>query len=164
MHIRSFALSVLLLALTIAAERANAASPSSSSSSSSSCRDLGFSSSLLASSCSSCDNLDTFSLGFMKSDCLRCCQSEMSSEERIMSAKSGRIHIEVCQCNWARYPDIKDFITQDAVNFPKLEVQYKSGVLPQLVATNSAGQEVDRKPIGAWKRDVLKEYLTTVFS
>ena len=38
-----------------------------------SCRDLGFSSSLL---CSSCDELKEFSLSFLEKDCRRCCQRD----------------------------------------------------------------------------------------
>ena len=38
-----------------------------------SCRDVGFSSSLL---CSSCDELKQFSLSILEKDCRRCCQQD----------------------------------------------------------------------------------------
>ena len=55
-----------------------------------SCRDLGFSSNLL---CSSCDDLAQFSIGFLEKDCRRCCQQEKADEEQV---KFSSAVLEVC--------------------------------------------------------------------
>ncbi|KAL3872221.1 hypothetical protein ACJMK2_040159 [Sinanodonta woodiana] len=40
------------------------------------CRELGFSSNLL---CSSCNDLDNFRLSTLKEDCLKCCEEDISA-------------------------------------------------------------------------------------
>ncbi|KAK3591468.1 hypothetical protein CHS0354_033466 [Potamilus streckersoni] len=44
------------------------------------CRELGFSSNLL---CSSCNDLDQFRLSTLKEDCLKCCEEDTSTGDAL---------------------------------------------------------------------------------
>lgn len=56
-----------------------------------SCRDLGFSSNLL---CSSCDDLKQFSMKFLEEECRRCCQEE--KETVTETSKFSKAVLEIC--------------------------------------------------------------------
>lgn len=97
-----------------------------------------FKHSQLFSQCSSCDSLDKFSLSFLKSDCTRCCQNEISDKEASVLliyiyiflffflhlftftlrcsqqrlSKASKIILEFCSCNLNRYTTVDGNHTQ----------------------------------------------------
>lgn len=77
------------------------------------CSEVGFSSSLL---CSSCDDLKQFNLGSLEEGCKNCCEAAKDDGEGYRHPKAT---LKVCQWKIGRYPQIKGkliYILVRAVN------------------------------------------------
>lgn len=121
-----------------------------------SCRDLGFSSNLL---CSSCDELAGLSMKFLEDDCRRCCQEEKESATE--SSKFAKAVLEVCNWKLGRFPQIQAFVKGDMRHeFANLEIRNKRGANPVLHMQDAGGEVKDSLAIDSWNTDSLKEYLS----
>uniref|UniRef100_A0A3Q1FSS7 Selenoprotein F n=1 Tax=Acanthochromis polyacanthus TaxID=80966 RepID=A0A3Q1FSS7_9TELE len=106
--------------------------------SSEACRELGFSSNLL---CSSCDLLGEFSLNKLQPNCRQCCQQEAQMEARKLYA--GAI-LEVCKFN--RF----DFASH----------LYVRGSDPVLKLLDDNGNIAEELSILKWNTDSVEEFLS----
>jgi len=117
------------------------------------CKQLGFSDTLL---CSSCVEFEKhINHQQLVADCKKCCVEEETAEEFYDSAK-----LTVCSWKLGGFPEIKHFITKEAPNFGKLQVQYVGGAYPTMELTAADGK-TKKIPLNDWKSDTLKEYLTS---
>uniref|UniRef100_A0A8C8GKC9 Selenoprotein F n=1 Tax=Oncorhynchus tshawytscha TaxID=74940 RepID=A0A8C8GKC9_ONCTS len=108
--------------------------------SSESCRELGFSSNLL---CSSCDLLGEFSLSSIQPVCKQCCQQEVHMESRKLYP--GAI-LEVFQ---GEFPDSPVFF-----------IQYVRGADPILKLLDDNGNIAEELSILKWNTDSVEEFLS----
>ncbi|ETN87003.1 hypothetical protein NECAME_05723 [Necator americanus] len=70
------------------------------------CQAAGFNPETLK--CSTCKQLTEFNLDFLMTDCESCCTKDQDDEHE----KYPMAHIEVCECNLGRFPQVqgRDFI------------------------------------------------------
>uniref|UniRef100_A0A3Q2YDJ2 Selenoprotein F n=1 Tax=Hippocampus comes TaxID=109280 RepID=A0A3Q2YDJ2_HIPCM len=117
------------------------------------CRDLGFSSNLL---CSSCDLLGEFSLTKLQPDCRHCCQQEAQLESRKLYA--GAI-LEVCG-KLGRFPQVQ-FVKGDKPKmFKGLQIKYVRGSDPVLKLLDDNGNITEELSILKWNTDSVEEFLS----
>ncbi|KAI1883032.1 hypothetical protein AGOR_G00241060 [Albula goreensis] len=106
--------------------------------SSEACRDLGFSSNLL---CSSCDLLGQFSLSQLDPLCRQCCQEEAQIESR------------------KHYP-VQAFVRSDKPKmFKGLQIKYVRGSDPVLKLLDDNGNIAEELSILKWNTDSVEEFL-----
>ncbi|KAF3858763.1 hypothetical protein F7725_011964 [Dissostichus mawsoni] len=111
--------------------------------SSEACRELGFSSNLL---CSSCDLLGEFSLTTLQPDCRQCCQQEAQMEARKLYP--GAI-LEV------------SFVRSDKPKmFKGLQIKYVRGSDPVLKLLDDNGNMAEELSILKWNTDSVEEFLS----
>uniref|UniRef100_A0A4W5NNE3 Selenoprotein F n=1 Tax=Hucho hucho TaxID=62062 RepID=A0A4W5NNE3_9TELE len=111
--------------------------------SSESCRELGFSSNLL---CSSCDLLGEFSLSSIQPVCKQCCQQEAHMESRKLYP--GAI-LEV------------SFVRSDKPKmFKGLQIKYVRGADPILKLLDDNGNIAEELSILKWNTDSVEEFLS----
>uniref|UniRef100_A0A3B4ZJX7 Selenoprotein F n=1 Tax=Stegastes partitus TaxID=144197 RepID=A0A3B4ZJX7_9TELE len=111
--------------------------------SSEACRELGFSSNLL---CSSCDLLGEFSLTKLQPNCRQCCQQEAQMEARKLYA--GAI-LEV------------SFVRSDKPKmFKGLQIKYVRGSDPVLKLLDDNGNIAEELSILKWNTDSVEEFLS----
>uniref|UniRef100_A0A3Q1K6Y3 Selenoprotein F n=1 Tax=Anabas testudineus TaxID=64144 RepID=A0A3Q1K6Y3_ANATE len=111
--------------------------------SSEACRELGFSSNLL---CSSCDLLGEFSLNKLQPDCRHCCQQEAQMEARKLYA--GAI-LEVFQGE-----------SDKPKMFKGLQIKYVRGSDPVLKLLDDNGNIAEELSILKWNTDSVEEFLS----
>ncbi|KAL5483813.1 hypothetical protein EMCRGX_G020228 [Ephydatia muelleri] len=109
------------------------------------CVELGFSSSLL---CSSCDELRQFSLNALEDDCKKCCQTEGSTG---VNKKYAGALIELSNTAFIKGDKSKQF---------NVEIKYKKGADPVLSLLDESRTVVDTLAIDKWDTDTLVEFLT----
>uniref|UniRef100_A0A8C7I3D3 Selenoprotein F n=2 Tax=Oncorhynchus TaxID=8016 RepID=A0A8C7I3D3_ONCKI len=123
--------------------------------SSESCRELGFSSNLL---CSSCDLLGEFSLSSIQPVCKQCCQQEVHMESRKLYP--GAI-LEVCGCKLGRFPQVQAFVRSDKPKmFKGLQIKYVRGADPILKLLDDNGNIAEELSILKWNTDSVEEFLS----
>uniref|UniRef100_A0A671LKJ2 Selenoprotein F n=2 Tax=Sinocyclocheilus TaxID=75365 RepID=A0A671LKJ2_9TELE len=123
--------------------------------SSEACREMGFSSNLL---CSSCDLLGQFSLGQLDLPCRQCCQEEAQLESRMLYP--GAI-LEVCGCKLGRFPQVQAFVRSDKPKmFRGLQIKYVRGSDPVLKLLDDYGNIADELSILKWNTDSVEEFLS----
>uniref|UniRef100_A0A3P9K255 Selenoprotein F n=1 Tax=Oryzias latipes TaxID=8090 RepID=A0A3P9K255_ORYLA len=120
--------------------------------SSEACRDLGFSSNLL---CSSCDLLGEFSLTKLQPDCGRCCQQEALMEGRKLYP--GAI-LEVCG-KLGRFPQVQFVRSEKPKIFKGLQIKYVRGSDPVLKLLDDNGNIAEELSILKWNTDSVEEFL-----
>uniref|UniRef100_H2LJA7 Selenoprotein F n=1 Tax=Oryzias latipes TaxID=8090 RepID=H2LJA7_ORYLA len=120
--------------------------------SSEACRDLGFSSNLL---CSSCDLLGEFSLTKLQPDCGRCCQQEAQMEGRKLYP--GAI-LEVCG-KLGRFPQVQFVRSEKPKIFKGLQIKYVRGSDPVLKLLDDNGNIAEELSILKWNTDSVEEFL-----
>ncbi|CAL8324921.1 unnamed protein product [Boreogadus saida] len=109
------------------------------------CREMGFSSNLL---CSSCDLLGEFSLSQIQPVCRQCCQQEAQLEARKLYP--GAI-LEVFQA----------FVRSDKPKmFRGLQIKYVRGSDPVLKLLDEAGNMEEELSILKWNTDSVEEFLS----
>ncbi|KAJ8270174.1 hypothetical protein GJAV_G00111170 [Gymnothorax javanicus] len=107
--------------------------------SSEACRDLGFSSNLL---CSSCDLLGLFSLSQLDPLCRQCCQEEAQLESKKL------------------YP-VQAFVRSEKPKmFKGLQIKYVRGSDPVLKLLDDNGNIADELSILKWNTDSVEEFLS----
>uniref|UniRef100_A0A665UB37 Selenoprotein F n=1 Tax=Echeneis naucrates TaxID=173247 RepID=A0A665UB37_ECHNA len=111
--------------------------------SSEACRELGFSSNLL---CSSCDLLGEFSLSKLQPDCRQCCQQEAQMEARKLYA--GAI-LEVFQGEFS-----------NGIRFSCDTYFYVRGSDPVLKLLDDNGNIAEELSILKWNTDSVEEFLS----
>uniref|UniRef100_A0AAY5KWJ9 Selenoprotein F n=1 Tax=Esox lucius TaxID=8010 RepID=A0AAY5KWJ9_ESOLU len=117
--------------------------------SSEACRELGFSSNLL---CSSCDLLGEFSLSQIQPVCRQCCQQEAQMETRKLHP--GAI-LEVFQGEWCA------FVRSDKPKmFKGLQIKYVRGADPILKLLDDNGNIAEELSILKWNTDSVEEFLS----
>uniref|UniRef100_A0A8C3WUR4 Selenoprotein F n=1 Tax=Catagonus wagneri TaxID=51154 RepID=A0A8C3WUR4_9CETA len=122
--------------------------------SSESCRELGFSSNLL---CSSCDLLGQFDLLQLDPDCRGCCQEEAQFETKKLYA--GAI-LEVCG-KLGRFPQVQAFVRSDKPKlFRGLQIKYVRGSDPVLKLLDDNGNIAEELSILKWNTDSVEEFLS----
>ncbi|CAG5896944.1 unnamed protein product [Menidia menidia] len=112
------------------------------------CRELGFSSNLL---CSSCDLLGEFSLIKLQPNCRQCCQQEAQMETR--KAPSSRCADE----NWGGSPKSK---SDKPKMFKGLQIKYVRGSDPVLKLLDDNGNIAEELSILKWNTDSVEEFLS----
>uniref|UniRef100_A0A8V0ZR41 Selenoprotein F n=1 Tax=Gallus gallus TaxID=9031 RepID=A0A8V0ZR41_CHICK len=111
--------------------------------SSEACRELGFSSNLL---CSSCNLLGQFSLNQLDPFCRQCCQEEAQLETRKLYA--GAV-LEV------------SFVRSDKPKlFRGLQIKYVRGSDPVLKLLDDSGNIAEELSILKWNTDSVEEFLS----
>ncbi|TKR81177.1 hypothetical protein L596_015097 [Steinernema carpocapsae] len=120
------------------------------------CKELGFNRDSLK--CSTCSTLVKFELEEMLSDCRACCKSEENSSSN--HEKYPMAHIEVCECNLARFPQVQAFVKSNMVNQwgSNVKVRHVRGVLPTIVLKNYDG-ESKKFNIEKWDTDTITDFL-----
>jgi hypothetical protein len=79
------------------------------------CLDAGFAATL---KCSTCDDLPRFKLASIYDQCTACCQPDQTngvkvelfprfSKNKLLTQKYPFAHLEVCNCNLGRYPQVQ---------------------------------------------------------
>uniref|UniRef100_A0A3Q2THY2 Selenoprotein F n=1 Tax=Fundulus heteroclitus TaxID=8078 RepID=A0A3Q2THY2_FUNHE len=122
--------------------------------SSEACRELGFSSNLL---CSSCDLLGEFSLTKLQPVCRQCCQQEAQLETRKLYA--GAI-LEVCG-KLGRFPQVQFVRSEKPKMFKGLQIkQYVRGSDPILKLLDDNGNIAEELSITKWNTDSVEEFLS----
>ncbi|MBN3298604.1 SEP15 protein, partial [Amia calva] len=125
--------------------------------SSEACREVGFSSNLL---CSSCDLLGQFSLNQLDPFCRQCCQEEAQMETRKVSDfyDSGLI-VLVC-ANLVDF-SLTAFVRSDKPKmFKGLQVKYVRGSDPVLKLLDESGDIAEELSILKWNTDSVEEFLS----
>uniref|UniRef100_A0A4W6FGB3 Selenoprotein F n=1 Tax=Lates calcarifer TaxID=8187 RepID=A0A4W6FGB3_LATCA len=121
--------------------------------SSEACRELGFSSNLL---CSSCDLLGEFSLTKLQPDCRQCCQQEAQMEARKLYAGAIlEVHLShLCFISSA-------FVRSDKPKmFKGLQIKYVRGSDPVLKLLDDNGNIAEELSILKWNTDSVEEFLS----
>ncbi|KAI5243819.1 Selenoprotein F [Manis pentadactyla] len=107
--------------------------------SSEACRELGFSSNLL---CSSCDLLGQFNLLQLDPDCRGCCQEEAQFETKKLYA-------------------VQAFVRSDKPKlFRGLQIKYVRGSDPVLKLLDDSGNIAEELSILKWNTDSVEEFLS----
>jgi len=111
-------------------------------------------------SCSSCNELQQFDLDALTSTCRQCCQDDESAND---AKKYPMAHIEVCECNLARFPQIQAFVKSDKVKQWGMHVQVRHvrGVLPTIRLKDEFGETQQTMNIEKWDTDTVTEFLNT---
>lgn len=123
--------------------------------SSEACRELGYSSNLL---CSSCDLLGQFNLLQLDPDCRGCCQEEAQFESKKLYA--GAI-LEVCGWKLGRFPQVQAFVRSDKPKlFRGLQIKYVRGSDPILKLLDDSGNIAEELSILKWNTDSVEEFLS----
>ncbi|KAK2822164.1 hypothetical protein Q5P01_022229 [Channa striata] len=115
--------------------------------SSEACRELGFSSNLL---CSSCDLLGEFSLNKLQPDCQHCCQQEAQMEVRKLYAGA------ILECFYS-----SAFVRSEKPKmFKGLQIKYVRGSDPVLKLLDDNGNIAEELSILKWNTDSVEEFLS----
>uniref|UniRef100_A0A087YGF7 Selenoprotein F n=1 Tax=Poecilia formosa TaxID=48698 RepID=A0A087YGF7_POEFO len=123
--------------------------------SSEACRELGFSSNLL---CSSCDLLGEFSLTKLQPICRQCCQQEAQMESRKLYA--GAI-LEVCGYDLCLCFFPSAFVRSEMPKmFKGLQIKYVRGSDPILKLLDDNGNIAEELSITKWNTDSVEEFLS----
>ncbi|CAM4715194.1 unnamed protein product [Lepidochelys kempii] len=148
--------------------------------SSEACRELGFSSNLL---CSSCNLLGQFSLNQLDPFCRECCQEEAQFETRkweekrirslpvyvVKTSRRYRIPIISMQVlflkcvdeNWEGSLKFRAFVRSDKPKlFRGLQIKYVRGSDPVLKLLDDSGNIAEELSILKWNTDSVEEFLS----
>ncbi|EYC15326.1 hypothetical protein Y032_0037g3458 [Ancylostoma ceylanicum] len=119
------------------------------------CRSAGFVPETLK--CSTCGKLSKFNLEMLMSDCMACCTKEQEDEHE----KYPMAHIEVCECNLARFPQVQAFVRENMASHwgGKVRVRQVRGVRPQIKLKDDAGITKQTLNIEKWDTDTIKDFL-----
>ncbi|NXE10349.1 SEP15 protein, partial [Lophotis ruficrista] len=118
--------------------------------SSEACRELGFSSNLL---CSSCSLLGQFNLNQLDPFCRQCCQEEAQLETRKVMEKSVIICLSFLQTI--------AFVRSDKPKlFRGLQIKYVRGSDPVLKLLDDSGNIAEELSILKWNTDSVEEFLS----
>ncbi|NWU61666.1 SEP15 protein, partial [Pterocles burchelli] len=118
--------------------------------SSEACRDLGFSSNLL---CSSCNLLGQFNLNQLDPFCRQCCQEEAQLETRKVMEGSLIIFLSFLQT--------VAFVRSDKPKlFRGLQIKYVRGSDPVLKLLDDSGNIAEELSILKWNTDSVEEFLS----
>uniref|UniRef100_A0A3Q4GLJ0 Selenoprotein F n=1 Tax=Neolamprologus brichardi TaxID=32507 RepID=A0A3Q4GLJ0_NEOBR len=111
--------------------------------SSEACRELGFSSNLL---CSSCDLLGEFSLAKLQPNCRQCCQQEAQMDGRKLYAGA------ILEVSFVR--------SEKPKMFKGLQIKYVRGSDPVLKLLDDNGNIAEELSILKWNTDSVEEFLS----
>uniref|UniRef100_A0A4W4H8T1 Selenoprotein F n=1 Tax=Electrophorus electricus TaxID=8005 RepID=A0A4W4H8T1_ELEEL len=111
--------------------------------SSEACRELGFSSNLL---CSSCDLLGQFSLTQLEPFCRQCCQEEVHNESRKLYPGA------ILEVSFVR--------SEKPKMFKGLQIKYVRGSDPVLKLLDDHGNIAEELSILKWNTDSVEEFLS----
>ncbi|KAI2667512.1 Selenoprotein F [Labeo rohita] len=121
--------------------------------SSEACREMGFSSNLL---CSSCDLLGQFSLGQLDLPCRQCCQEEAQLESRKVSSASVPNH-KLIFLHSIQGPSLRSV---DENWGGSLKSKYVRGSDPVLKLLDDNGNIAEELSILKWNTDSVEEFLS----
>jgi len=107
--------------------------------------------------CSSCERLSDFNLETLITDCNSCCIKERALEHE----KFALAHIEVCECNLSRFPQVQAFVHNDMASAwgGRVKVKHVRGVRPQIVLKDHTGSNRQTLNIEKWDTDTITEFL-----
>ncbi|GAB5575235.1 selenoprotein F isoform X1 [Prionailurus iriomotensis] len=124
--------------------------------SSEACRELGFSSNLL---CSSCDLLGQFNLLQLDPDCRGCCQEEAQFETKKHFMRV--LSLKFVDENWGGSLKSKAFVRSDKPKlFRGLQIKYVRGSDPVLKLLDDNGNIAEELSILKWNTDSVEEFLS----
>ncbi|KAB0388397.1 hypothetical protein FD755_003353 [Muntiacus reevesi] len=115
--------------------------------SSESCRELGFSSNLL---CSSCDLLGQFNLLQLDPDCRGCCQEEAQFETKKVLLSNISFPLD----------DLVEMRSDKPKLFKGLQIKYVRGSDPVLKLLDDSGNIAEELSILKWNTDSVEEFLS----
>ncbi|KAK1786284.1 hypothetical protein P4O66_017974 [Electrophorus voltai] len=130
--------------------------------SSEACRELGFSSNLL---CSSCDLLGQFSLTQLEPFCRQCCQEEAHNESRKLLEKFSTLEpsLRSVDENWggSLKSKVRSFVRSEKPKmFKGLQIKYVRGSDPVLKLLDDHGNIAEELSILKWNTDSVEEFLS----
>ncbi|CAJ0583166.1 unnamed protein product, partial [Mesorhabditis spiculigera] len=108
--------------------------------------------------CSTCEELLKFELDLIYTDCKRCCIKEKEAEHE----KFPIAHVEVCECNLARFPQVQAFVHKDMADQfgGKVKVKHVRGVRPQIKLKDYSGNTKQLLNIEKWDTNTIIDFLT----
>ncbi|VDK42448.1 unnamed protein product [Anisakis simplex] len=120
------------------------------------CHDAGFNSDTLQ--CSSCSELPHFHLDRLVDGCNECCTPD---EDEVQHEKYPVAHIEICECNLARFPQVQAFVKSDMVRQwgNHVKVRHVRGTLPTIKLKDRFGETHQTLNIEKWNTDTIKDFL-----
>lgn len=109
--------------------------------------------------CSSCDQLQDFSLDQIVDHCKQCCHNDKTASN---VKKYARAILEVCTCKFPAYPQIQAFCKSDRpAKFPNLQIKYVRGLDPIIKLMDKDGIVKETVAIEKWNTDSVEEFLKT---
>ncbi|KJH48026.1 Sep15/SelM redox domain protein [Dictyocaulus viviparus] len=119
------------------------------------CSELGFVPDDLK--CSSCEKLGSYNLEMLMSDCMSCCTKEKEFEHE----KYPFAHIEVCECNLGRFPQVEAFVRRNMASQwgNRVRIRHVRGVRPQIVLKDNLGITKQTLNIEKWDTDTITDFL-----
>ncbi|NXK07170.1 SEP15 protein, partial [Herpetotheres cachinnans] len=124
--------------------------------SSEACRELGFSSNLL---CSSCNLLGQFNLNQLDPFCRQCCQEEAQLETRKVGF--GLYFMQVEESDYLSFLQTIAFVRSDKPKlFRGLQIKYVRGSDPVLKLLDDSGNIAEELSILKWNTDSVEEFLS----
>ncbi|VDP12083.1 unnamed protein product [Onchocerca flexuosa] len=122
------------------------------------CQERGFNSESLQ--CSSCADLPQFYLDRLVADCNSCCRKDYAETEQ---KKYPMAHIEICECNLARFPQAEAFVKSSMVKKwgACVKVHHVRGTLPTIKLLDAQGEVQKIMNIEKWDTDTITEFLNT---
>ncbi|VDM25500.1 unnamed protein product [Toxocara canis] len=89
-------------------------------------------------------------------DC-RCSANKVEAEHK----KYPLAHIEICECNLARFPQVQAFVKSDMVNQwgSHVKVRHVRGTLPTIKLKDVYGETQQTMNIEKWDTDTITEFL-----
>ncbi|RMC08516.1 hypothetical protein DUI87_14762 [Hirundo rustica rustica] len=125
--------------------------------SSEACRELGFSSNLL---CSSCNLLGQFNLNQLDPFCRECCQEEAQLETRKNLRKFLKL-FDIRRGQHTRIGENPAFVRSDKPKlFRGLQIKYVRGSDPVLKLLDDSGNIAEELSILKWNTDSVEEFLS----
>ncbi|KAI3375119.1 hypothetical protein L3Q82_021647 [Scortum barcoo] len=127
--------------------------------SSEACRELGFSSNLL---CSSCDLLGEFSLTKLQPECRQCCQQEAQMEAPLCWGHPRGLWMKIGEVPSSPSVFISTaFVRSDKPKmFKGLQIKYVRGSDPVLKLLDDSGNIAEELSILKWNTDSVEEFLS----
>jgi len=119
-----------------------------------SCLELGFTPSLM---CSSCEKLYTYvNDEELQAECLKCCASDkVESNTQYPFAT-----LKVDSSRYFFFPRVETFVFEKAKDFPGLRVKHRSGIYPTITLEDASGQTMETiTGIENWELHTIVDFL-----
>uniref|UniRef100_A0A914XE44 Selenoprotein F n=2 Tax=Plectus sambesii TaxID=2011161 RepID=A0A914XE44_9BILA len=122
------------------------------------CKKAGFTGNLL---CSTCTDMKQFELEKLVDTCNKCCTDDSAGGKDV--TKYPLAHIEICECNLARFPQVQAFVKSDKVKRwgEHVRVRHVRGTLPAIRLMDEYGETQQTLNIEKWDTDTITDFINT---